>query len=287
MIGSGTPSGIRAVGAALAALLALAGCETVSDMADPLAPDVIQEAGLEDAILQGGDADSAVAYFTRATARSPEDIALRRGLAGAYARAGRYRDARAAYESLLRSPKATTEDRLNSAFVSLRLDDWDSLADIASSRPEILRSPRGALLEAMIADRNGDWEMADAAYARAETGGATPAKTLNNWGVSLLARGEMRNAEATFARAMAADPALLIAKNNLAITRAMRGEYRLPNAPLADVEKATLLYNIGLVALERGERGEARRLFSDALNAHPRHYRAAAGRLAEMEEDRV
>ena len=272
----------RRVLALWAAALAASGCQSVSDFADPLAPDIVREAGLSEQILNSGDPRSAVAYFQRAVAATPEDVAMRRGLAIANMRAGDLHAAERAMDAVLASAEATPQDHVERAFIAIRLDDWERASAMTAALPADHESARRALLEALVADRARDWEAADAAYARALAGAEQPAQTLNNWGVSRLARGDAEAAAATFERALAADPSLFAAKNNLAIARAMRGSYVPPDAAANDRERAVLLHNMGLVALRRGEAAAARRLFEQALATHPQHYRAAAEQLAAM-----
>src|SRR5699024_249410 len=123
------------------------------------------------------------------------------------------------------------------------------------------------------------WNAADAAYASAETLAAAPAAVLNNWGVSLMARGELAGAEDKFEQALSLDPRLFRAKNNLAIARGLQGDFRLPPVPMTEVEEAYILNNLGVIALRKGRKDIARGLFAAAIEAHPRHYAAAARRL--------
>lgn len=265
----------------LAALL-LGGCQSVADFEDPLAPDIVQEAGLGDAMLNSGDPDSAVSYFERAAAASPDNPELQRSLAQSYMRTGRLAEAEAVLERLEALGADTPQDRVERAFIALRLEQWENASAMGAALPPDHDTARRALLDALLADRAQDWAAADVAYARAVVGAGEPAAILNNWGVSRMARGDLDAAAATFARALAADPKLFAAKNNLAIARALGGAYSLPEGEMNDEERAVLFHNMGLVALRRGERATAKRLFERAVAIHPQHYRSAADRLAAL-----
>ncbi len=110
-----------------------------------------------------------------------------------------------------------------------------------------------------------------------------PATVLNNWGVSQMARGDLRAAAAKFDEAVSYDTDLFSAKNNLAIVRGLQGEFTLPLVPLKDEERAVLLNNLGLIAMRQGQEKRARGLFAAAVDAHPQHYGSAADKLAVLE----
>jgi Flp pilus assembly protein TadD len=230
-------------------------------------------------MLNGPDPDGAVAYFEAAVARSPENDALRRRLAESYLRAGDPAAARDAYAGLIADGAATEDDRVAHGFAAIQIGDWEAAA---ARRPEAASSARAALLEAALADRAQRWEAADVAYARAASMADRPARALNNWGVSLMARGDLAEAERRFAEAAASDPTLFRAKNNLAIARARGGVYAAPALPMTDEERAVVAYNIAVVADRQGDRAEAKRLYAEALDLHPRHYPAAAERLTAL-----
>ena len=63
----------------------------------------------------------------------------------------------------------------------------------------------------------------------------------------------------------------------------MQGDYRWPIVTVNEVERATLLHNIAVIALRRGDPEQAKGLLTMALEAHPRHYYAAAEKVAALE----
>ena len=273
----------RFMGVATAAVaLALGGCQSVQDFVDPLAADVAREFGLEEDIANSPDVGGAAEYFEEAVAEEPETPDLRRDLAAAYVRDGRPREAREVYADLAETGAARPEDIVEAAMLDIELDRWHSAQTIAATLPETFRSPRRHLLDALLADRAGDWEAADIAYAAGVETSPAPAAMMNNWGVSLMARRELSRAEATLQAAVAIEPQFFAAKNNMAIARALQGEYDLPSIAMDDSERALLLNNMGLIAMRRGDTTQARALFAEAVETHPQHFPAAARHLAAL-----
>ncbi len=275
----------RAVRLLAAGLVAagLAACESVNQKADPLASNVIDEASLNDLMLSVSDPETAVEYFRKALAEEPERVDFRRGLAYSLVRAERYTEAARVFQELVTLGQDKPADRVEYALVAVRLDRWDEVRTLAPTFPGGLQTPRRYMIEAMLADQDKDWEAADAAYAKAEELSAQPAGILNNWGVSKMARGDLKAAEEAFEQAISYDQRLFSAKNNLALARGLQGEYTLPLVPLTAEERAVLMNNLGIIAMRQGEERIARGLFAAAVDAHPQHYAGAADKLAALE----
>jgi Flp pilus assembly protein TadD len=263
--------------------MGLSACESVGDKEDPLASSIIDEANLNELMLTASDPSSAVEYFEQSLAREPDRADFRRGLAISFARDKRYNEAARVYQELITLGQDQPTDRIDYAFVTIRLDRWDDARTLSQSFPDGLQTPRRYLIDAMVADQDNDWPAADAAYARAEKLSTRPAAILNNWGVSQMSRGDLTGATATFKRAVSFDSRLFGAKNNLAIVRGLQGEFSLPLVPLTDEERAILLNNLGIIAMRKGDEQVARGLFAAAIEAHPQHYASAADKLAALE----
>lgn len=265
------------------AAFGLTACESVSEKQDPLASSIIDEANLNDLMLTSGSPETAIDYFEQSLAREPDRADFRRGLAVSMVRAKKYNEAARVYQELITLNQDEPVDRLEYAYVAIRLDRWDDVATLAASFPDSLQTPRRYMVDAMVADQRSDWAAADAAYARAEKLSARPAQVLNNWGVSQMSRGDLAAAANTFERAVSYDSTLFNAKNNLAIVRGLQGDFTLPLVPLNDQERAIILNNLGIIAMRKGEERIAKGLFAAAVDASPQHYQAAADRLAAVE----
>jgi Flp pilus assembly protein TadD len=265
------------------AALSLSACERVSKKEDPLAGSIIDEADLNDLMLSANDPSAAVQYFEQSVAREPDRADFRRGLAKSLWRAERYNEAARVYQELITLGQDEPTDRLDYAFVNIKLDRWDDVKILSQGFPDGLQTPRRYMIDAMVADQDNDWAAADTAYGRAEKLSGRPAAILNNWGVSQMSRGDLTGAAKTFERALSFDARLFNAKNNLAIVRGLQGQYELPLVPLSDEERAVLLNNLGIIAMRRGDEQTARSLFAAAVTAHPQFYASAADKLAVLD----
>lgn len=261
----------------------LAGCESIHDKKDPLAKNVIDEANLTDLLLTAGNPEESVAYFQNALAEEPDRVDFRRGLAVSMVRAKRYPEAGRIYEEMISLGQAEPGDRLEYALVAARLEKWDDVKAVLAQLSPGLNTGRRHMVEAMLADHEQNWAAADAAYARAETLSTNPASILNNWGVSLMSRGDLPAATRSFEKALTYNARLFSAKNNLAISRGLQGNFQLPVVPMTETEKAIILNNLGVIALGKDQKKVARGLFAAAVEAHPQHYAAAASRLESLE----
>lgn len=278
---------------ALTTLTLLAACaqpQTAEQSADAKeaqrtndAVNVIDAVNLNELMLTVSDPEDAVVYFRDALQQNPDRVDLKRGYALSLARSRRHGDAILVFEELVAAGQADDEIRLEYAHSLARLQRWDDAAAQLALVSPALETPRRYLMVAMLADQSSDWAKADKAYERARRLTSNPANILNNWGVSRMSRKEYDAAAKLFEEALAHNPRLFNAKNNLAVSRALQGEYRLPLVSLSEEERATLLHNVGVIALRRGDTSQAKGLFTMALEAHPRFYPAAAEKLAALE----
>lgn len=270
--------------ALLSAVAVLAACtQTMEEREQKIPKNVIDAAKLSDLLLTAGDPEESVKYFQSALAKEPDRADFRRGLAVSLSRSKRYPEAARVYQEMIALNQAEPEDNLEYALVSARLDKWTDTQALISQLPAGYNSARRHMAEGMLADHQKDWAAADAAYARAETLTTNPANVLNNWGVSLMSRGDFSSAASTFERALSFNSRLFNAKNNLAIARGLQGNFRLPVVPMTETEKAIILNNLGLIAIRKNERRIAKGLFAAAVDVHPQHYPEAADRLAALE----
>ena len=250
---------------------------------DPLAKSIIEEGKLTDLLLTAGSPEESVTFFERALAAEPNRADYRRGLAISLARAKRYPESARVYQELITLNQAEPADRLEYAVVAARLEKWDETRSILAALPAGLDTSRRHMVEAMLADHDQNWDTADAAYGRAEQLATNPADILNNWGVSKMSRGDLKGAEALFEKSLSYNSRLFNAKNNLAISRGLQGNYQLPVVPMTETEKAIILNNLGVIAARQGKPNIAKGLFVAAVETHPQHYEAAAGRLTALE----
>lgn len=238
---------------------------------------------LDDIMLSLADPGDSVSYFANSLAQSPNDTVAKRNLAGALARAQRYEEAAGYYGEVVEAGASLgTEDRLTYADALLRIGDWETAQQQMGSVPTSYKSYEKERISAVLADIRKDWATADRHYREARALTIRPAPILNNWGVSKLSRGAFSDAEGKFREAVSFDRELFVAKNNMVIARGRQGNYNLPIIPMTEIEKAQLLHDLAVVALDNGDTVVARNLLQDALDVHPQHFDAAAVKLAGL-----
>ena len=167
---------------------------------------------------------------------------------------------------------------------SLRLDllpEATSLLDRATRQPDAgWRAWNG---RGVAADRQGRWDEADAAYARAAELGPDRAEIANTQGWSLMLRGQWQDAAAAFERAAAINPQLPRLVNNLELARAAIAAdlpRRMSNE--SDEAYSARLNDAGVVAAAAGQTKRAEAAFAQALEVRSRWYARAADNLATL-----
>ncbi len=276
----------RLTGLVVLAGVALAGCSdpeadraAVKNLGDL---NVIDESNLNDIMLNFADPNAAANYFRDALAQNPERDDLRRGLAISLMRAGRSEEAVVTFQKLIADGKATPSDRLGYAEALIQDNQWPEAEAQLHLIPPTLETYDRYRLEAMVADYRKQWSRSDSFYAAALGLTTRPAPVYNNWGISMLARGNQKGAEEKFRQAISFDPGMFNAKNNLAISRAKKRDYELPVVPMTTTERAQLLYNIALQAVRNGDVDTARGLMEEAIDTHPRHFPEAVASLEAL-----
>ena len=270
----------------LTGIVAMAACQKQSDADVARALDtvnVIDESNLNDIMLTVGDPDEAVAYFKRSSDEKPDRIDLKRGLAKSLIRAGRATEAIAIWAAITASPEATNEDRVDLADALIRTNDWAGAEAELNKVPPTHETFQRYRLEAMVADSKKNWKKADSFYEIAAGLTTKPAGVLNNWGYSKLTRGDAAGAEKLFIEAITYDPTLFTAKNNLILARAGQRKYDMPVIPMSQVERAELMYTLGLAAVKQGDTQVGKGLLQQSIETHPQYFEAATRSLAALE----
>ena len=273
--------------ACLAAAVLLSGCERPDgeeDVAEALrSVNVIDEANLNELMLNSGSPEEAIAYFRKASADNPGRIDLRRGLAGSLVRGGRNAEGARVWGEVVAMQGATNEDKVSHADALIRAGDWQAAEAQLNQIPPTHETFSRYRLEAMIADSKKDWRKADSFYEIAAGLTTRPSGVLNNWGFSKLARGDYREAERLFAEALKYDPSLFTAKNNMALARASQRNYDLPIVPMTQTERAQLLHTLALGAIKQGDVTIGKGLLRQAIDTSPQHFDAAVRSLEALE----
>lgn len=273
--------------AALLGSLALSACTQPQSSAEVQralkSVNVIDESNLSDIMLTVGDPKEAVAYFQKTSTENPDRIDLKRGLARSHVRAGQPAQAVTVWGQVVTHPEATLDDRVALADALIRSNDWDRAAAELNKIPPTHETFERYRLEAMVADSKKQWKKADSFYEIAAGLTTKPAGVLNNWGFSKLTRKEFGAAERLFTQALTYDPALFTAKNNLVMARGAQRKYDMPVIEMTQIERAELLYTLGLTAVKQGDINVGKGLLQNAIDTHPQHFEAAVRSLAALE----
>jgi Flp pilus assembly protein TadD len=273
--------------AALLGSLALSACNQPQNSAEVQraikSVNVIDESNLSDIMLTVGDPNEAVAYFQKTSLENPDRIDLKRGLARSHVRAGQAAQAVTVWGGVVAHPEGTLDDRVSLADALIRSNDWDRAAAELNKIPPTHETYERYRLEAMVADSKKEWKKADSFYEIAAGLTTEPAGVLNNWGFSKLSRKEFGAAEKLFTQALTYDPALFTAKNNLVMSRGAQRKYDMPVIEMTQIERAELLYTLGLTAIKQGDITVGKGLLQNAVDTHPQHFEAAVRSLAALE----
>lgn len=146
-------------------------------------------------------------------------------------------------------------------------------------RAAALSTPRWQVMNALgvAADRIGQFDVAEAAYAQALSLAPDEAKVLNNFGWSLLLQGRWAEARGPLERAVQINPELAVARRNLDLARMATGA-GLPQRTRgeSDNEFAARLNDAGVVAAAQGDYDRAVAAFTEAIDASSFWYEKAA-----------
>jgi Tfp pilus assembly protein PilF len=272
---------------ALLGILALSACNQPQNSVEVQraikSVNVIDESNLSDIMLTVGDPNEAVAYFQKTSLENPDRIDLKRGLARSHVRAGQAAQAVTVWGEVVAHPEGTLDDRVSLADALIRSNEWDRAAAELNKIPPTHETYERYRLEAMVADSKKAWKKADSFYEIAAGLTTKPAGVLNNWGFSKLSRKEFGAAEKLFTQALTYDPALFTAKNNLVMSRGAQRKYDMPVIEMTQIERAELLYTLGLTAIKQGDITVGKGLLQNAVDTHPQHFEAAVRSLAALE----
>lgn len=161
------------------------------------------------------------------------------------------------------------------------LEAADALAAATQADPSLWRAWNAY---GVAADYLGLKEEAIAAFNKSTELNPSDGSALNNLGVALLKADRRDEAIAAFRSALAVDGAREAAEANLRLAYALGGDYSGAVRTLTDEKRAIALNNAGVAAATRGDKKEAKRLFTEALEASPHFYAKAYNNLSMLVE---
>ena len=234
-----------------------------------------------------GDYGAAIHSFRLAIAKTPDDDFLRLGLAESYRLSGYNTQAEIQYSKLLEENSEYRVSALTGlGHIKLNSEDSSGAFDFFSAAVEENESAWRAWLGlAQLRDLANDWKNADDAYLKALNSTNNRGLVLNNHGVSMLARKDLKSALLYFEMAAAADSSSLRIRTNYAIAQSMADSARITPTDFSHFgpkDRAVALNNIGYVAMLQGDLVKAETFFIEAIEVHPSFYAIAHKNLQTL-----
>lgn len=271
----------------LSSAVALAACGDSSNSADVKRAikdiNVIDESNLNDIMLTVADPNEGVLYYKKAALSDPSRIDFQRGLAKSLVRAKKPDESLSSWKNVVESSEGTSTDQVDYADALIRSNKWDEAEVVLDQVSPTVETFKRYRLEAMVADSNKEWSKADSYYETAVGLTTTPANVLNNWGYSMLTRGNYARAEKLFGESISYDTKLFTAKNNLVLARGAQRNYEIPIVPMTQEERALLLHTMALTAVKQGDVSTGKGLLKESIDTHPQHFDAAVRSLTALE----
>lgn len=287
---------VRASGSvtvAAAVLVALAGCETVSQdqmepevaalpIIEPAAPGTL---ALAERAMSESRYQDASRLIERVLLAEPENWEARLLLAELHLASGNPRRAEPIFESLI--DQADADGRALQGYgiaVTLlgNLDGGMESLQRAVAQDSGLWRAWNAL--GYHHDSNRDWAAAADSYGKALEGNPDSVLIYNNRGFSMLLQKRLKEAVADFNRALRMNPEFEIARENLRLALAWQGKYVHAMAGASNRDMARILNNIGFIAVMRGDYGNAEAYLLRAMEADPRYNETAARNLTYLKQ---
>jgi Flp pilus assembly protein TadD len=214
----------------------------------------------------------------------PHDMPATLGLAESLLALGEYPSAIAAFKLLSDDPARRAAALQGQGVALLALGHADEagplLLEAVKADPGSWRAWNAL---GQYYDGRQEWQLALAAYQQSLASGGT-AVVLNNMGMSLMLQKRYAEAGARFQTALRASPGLASARNNLRLALAWQGRYEdAASNPGRDEQAASVLNNVGYVAMLKGDYGPAQAYLLKATEVSPSFNKVAWDNLHLLE----
>ena len=238
---------------------------------------------LEEAQRAGaaGRLDQARLMIANAIAAGASEADADRAIGNVAFDAGKFGEALAAYQQVL---TMTPKDSLileRAGISAIEIGDRKLASELIGRAVESPAATwRAWNARGTLADLDGEWAQADAAYAKAAALAPDHAEVANNRGWSLILRGDWASAVPLFERAARTDPKNERIANNLQLAQsALAAELPRRQAGESALDWAARLNDAGVAAQLLGDRKRAIAAFTQALEASGSWYERAANNL--------
>ncbi len=286
------PARLTSVAAVVLVAASLGACATGTPEGAALGPvaassDFAPEPLLEraDAALAEGLMEVAMGHYQVVLRNQPENRRARLGMAEINLASGDVAAARTAFEAQADDPDLGPQARQGMGLAALKAGRPDRarapLEAAVLADPTLWRAWNGL---ATVHDRDENWAEAQRCYDAALAAAPPDAVGIvhNNLGFSLILQGRHEEAAAHLMEAARRDRTQELPRTNLRLALAWQGRYDEAVAGARPAERATILNNVGYVALLRGDLSEAEALLSRAIDGSASHFEPAWQNLAHL-----
>lgn len=236
-----------------------------------------------DATLKDGRFAEALQIYQEILVSDPKTVAAQYGVAECLLGLGKPDEARPMFEALANHPQFHAVGLQGQGLARLALGRREeaakSLHAATEADPALWRSWNGL---GYLADLKRDVSEAEAAYSHALAANPDSAVLHNNLGYSRLLAGRPDEALAEFRKAYGLDPKNETIRNNIRIALAAKGSYAEALRGVPRNQMATVLNNVGYVAMEKGDLAAAEGYLARAMENSPSFNTVAAQNIDRL-----
>jgi Flp pilus assembly protein TadD len=284
---------LRKLGALLL-LLSVAACagtpgeaELKTSAASVAKPSTSAYLAAGDATRKDGRFAEALQIYQEILVSDPTAVAAQYGVAECLLGLGKPDEARPMFEALAKDPQFHPVGLQGQGLALLALGKREeaakSLRAATEADPALWRSWNGL---GYLADLKRDAHEAEAAYSRALAADPDSAVLHNNLGYSRLRAGKPDEALAEFRKAYGLDPTSETVRNNIRIALAAKGSYAAALHGVPPNQMATVLNNVGYVAMEKGDLAAAEGYLARAMENSPSFNTIAAQNIDRLKAEK-
>lgn len=236
-----------------------------------------------DATLADGRFGEAMQIYQEILVADPKSVAAQYGVAECLLGLGKAADARPMFGALRENEQyravALQGEGISLLVLGQREGAAESLRAAVSANPRLWRAYNGL---GLLADLKRQPKEAAEFYARALASKPDSSALLNNLGYSRLLAGKPDEAITNFQKALGLDPRSETITNNLRLAVAAKGRYSEALRSVPKEQMATVLNNIGYVAMQRGDLKAAEGYFARSMDSSASFNAVAAKNLEQL-----
>jgi Flp pilus assembly protein TadD len=278
---------LRHLGAALL-LLSVAACAGTGQPLQTSEPaqassQATDTLAVADATREDGRFAEAMQLYQEVLVRDPKSVAANYGVAESLLALGKPGDARPMFEALVQDAKFHSVALQGEGLALLALNQREQAAktlhEAVEADPSQWRAWNGL---GLLADFKRESHEAEDAYGHALALNPDSAALHNNLGYSRLVAGKGDEAMGEFRKAYGLDPKNQTIQNNIRLALAAKGNYADAIRGVSHEAEASVLNNVGFVAMQRGDFTVAEGYLARAMENSPSFNFVASRNLDQL-----